>query len=1157
MDSGAPALTLEERRRTIEEEIENEIEEGGIEDEGGARKEEEDGAGIESIPVISTPAVAAREGEGAGEGEGEGAVAVAVAVATPPLEGTMDDHFSAAAFSDGRILNHVSPQQQQQQQQKKKLRGEVGTEAGDGRSSGGGPERAAPNLPHGGETDDSAAAAESANASDADEDFRKAMAMAELMQTHPHLSPEELSLRASEVVGGAQKKLVEEKIQRSGVGQPKRSSLFDFEETLQKKREEIMAALKETSDGGKEGLQASLRTMQESIRQQQDVAAKNFKDLIKAGTGTGTATSESTTSEEQTPTSSSGWGAGLLSKSASADSDDTGRRQPSPLSPKSHMRVGSLPGLSMSAPLSRPSPKLSPVPAKKSLTGVGTGGLGAAIGGMVDPSKTTAANRWDSKDDVVETMSSIIWKRRSGLGKLQRNAWERRRVVLRGKALFYFNKEDEKDGLAREASQISGLASPSSADDSSSGGTANDSKPTTWWEQTTTNLQKQAAELSEQVNSVLAEGMVTTDPNAPRGMLDIDKEKVTFGATGGHSGAPSPFCISCMARGEAKWILAFETQSLQMKWLAVLTDVVVQQNLEEYNAGLKASESNGAPGYVSNGGSGPSQQTDGAQNVLGFTLSTPVSGTSYFSTPPNGVDKFWRLDGYSIAYKADDGLEESDGESYDDGGSIEATSASPSNVEAAVGGTFSQYLLPSSKFGKEWSLKGDHLYCALFLLNWTIFFSRSSSTSINHFWTAIVVVNVIIWLSLSKAGGLVPEKAATGVQVIEKKKRNKGMKTEEIVPRAGSTLMRVENAEDKPTNNAGVRFNAYRPLPSTSVQVRSHGYSSSRQKIPCPGELYTLAAMDVFESKTQYRGMAKRVKLPTLRFTDSGEKTWYSPDIFVVSVALPTEKPQLGRATDDGFGFTITMYFTMKQETRDILRKVTEPTYDASQDRFDAGVNVQQRVVNGVKLFEEWCRRAPSDPKWQARFKFIPDGNNLEEIGMPGWINKYNAKPVLIKRAGVTGFLFENPEINAMEFDITLHPFPYLAKQATSYMAETYFKQMVASISFVIEGRNDTELPEVLIGQCAQICYPDPAIAPMAEDLFAGKIESSYEGKDDLEATSVPTTSSSMAPTKDVPNTSNSAEAKAKTQKIEVADASALAPNGPEQNENENETINI
>ena len=65
MDSGAPALTLEERRRTIEEEIENEIEEGGIEDEGGARKEEEDGAGIESIPVISTPAVAAREGEGA------------------------------------------------------------------------------------------------------------------------------------------------------------------------------------------------------------------------------------------------------------------------------------------------------------------------------------------------------------------------------------------------------------------------------------------------------------------------------------------------------------------------------------------------------------------------------------------------------------------------------------------------------------------------------------------------------------------------------------------------------------------------------------------------------------------------------------------------------------------------------------------------------------------------------------------------------------------------------------------------------------------------------------------------------------------------------------------------------------------------------------
>merc|ERR1711933_300626 len=105
---------------------------------------------------------------------------------------------------------------------------------------------------------------------------------------------------------------------------------------------------------------------------------------------------------------------------------------------------------------------------------------------------------------------------------------------------------------------------------------------------------------------------------------------------------------------------------------------------------------------------------------------------------------------------------------------------------------------------------------------------------------------------------------------------------------------------------------------------------------------------------------------------------------------------------------------------------------------------MQKSQVNAVRLLEEWCRRAPSDPKFQARFKIVPNAHNLKEIGMPSWIASYNGKPFLIKRAGETGFLYQHPELNCMEFDVSLHPFPYLAKQAICFMKDSYFKRVLA-----------------------------------------------------------------------------------------------------------------
>jgi hypothetical protein len=179
----------------------------------------------------------------------------------------------------------------------------------------------------------------------------------------------------------------------------------------------------------------------------------------------------------------------------------------------------------------------------------------------------------------------------------------------------------------------------------------------------------------------------------------------------------------------------------------------------------------------------------------------------------------------------------------------------------------------------------------------------------------------------------------------------------------------------------------------------------------------------------------------------------------------------------------------MTQETRDILRRVTADDYDPSKENID---DIQKSTVNAVRLLEEWVRRAPTDPSWFSRFKVVPNAHNLKEIGMPAWISKYNGKPFLIKRPGTTGFIFEHPELSCLEFDVSLHPFPYIAKQAICFMKESYFKKVLVSFGFVIEGKSDDQLPECVIG-CMQLCYPDPAHAISGASFFDGTSKRSFQ----------------------------------------------------------------
>jgi hypothetical protein len=304
-------------------------------------------------------------------------------------------------------------------------------------------------------------------------------------------------------------------------------------------------------------------------------------------------------------------------------------------------------------------------------------------------------------------------------------------------------------------------------------------------------------------------------------------------------------------------------------------------------------------------------------------------------------------------------------------------------------------------------------------------------------------------------------------------------------PMAGTTVVKVTAVEDPGVNKNGHRLPTWVPISSSCLAVRSHGYLTTKTKIPSPGELYECVAVDCFVSDARVPDIAPRVKFGREfeAHSTTGNKTWKSPDTFIVSIAIPTEAQNFGKRSDDGLGITFVGYFKMKEETRKVLRRITAAGYDASADSTDADIDVQKRITNGVRLWERYCREAPGDPKFQARFKLIPLGN-LEELGCPGYISKCNGKPVLIKRNQVTGFFSDFPSLNCMEFDISLHPFPYLFKQGMAYLRD-YHDRTVCTCAFVIEGRSNDELPEVVIG-VMKVCHPNPKLIVGGDDWFEG-----------------------------------------------------------------------
>lgn len=766
----------------------------------------------------------------------------------------------------------------------------------------------------------------------------------------------------------------------------------------------------------------------------------------------------------------------------------------------------------------------------------------------------TAGTITRAENDAPILLSSVVYKRRSGYGKYSTSrAWERRRMDLKGSTIRYFKKtifatSDDELTISRPSSPVEPVPiAPiipinATADSATAAAAANtDTKHKMdireLWEQAKENITKTTENFNKSLTS-----HQTLDPNAPRGSIDLIKENATVAALSGteshsstmsnymgsSSASPTPFGICIIVKNENKWKICFDTQEEQMQWLVALTEVVITNNVDYYNEELTKSRRG-----VSNYG-GSSCDDLGDASVF--------ATEDVFRSPPGGKDnELWKIDN---RYSMNNMLNVTDhGSSEDLGGGAPNIDGAQEELGAddiardgdrATGKMAPQTPLKivfdlvnkGATTGPVFSLMGYNLCLANCVLNvalYVVYVIESKWA----FRFLILFANFIFWLLVTGASskgdnnqrrssllssienyiytnreGEISSSVSRDEDEPTKKKRSVAPPEikEGFKPIAGSTTAYVKDSPGHAEIN-GNQFVTWDVLPLDDVQVRSHGYLKTKEKMPSPASLYEIIGCDFLSSGMRLADAATKVKLPKIDFEsdDDSERTWKSPDVFVVSLAVPTEEPSFSRPASDGVGLNLTVYYIMKEETRKVLRQIMAPDYNPSEletETEKSESEIQRSTLNAIKLWENWCTNAPTDEKMQARFKFIPNVHNPKEIGLPSYIAKYCGKPVLIKRANVTGFLSTHPHLNAMEFGISLHPFPYLAKKAMAYVKTNVLPKAIISVSFVIEGRSDDELPEVLIGDGVRTKYPDLELSCECNDFLAGISKSSVIATD-------------------------------------------------------------
>jgi len=120
-------------------------------------------------------------------------------------------------------------------------------------------------------------------------------------------------------------------------------------------------------------------------------------------------------------------------------------------------------------------------------------------------------------------------------------------------------------------------------------------------------------------------------------------------------------------------------------------------------------------------------------------------------------------------------------------------------------------------------------------------------------------------------------------------------------------------------------------------------------------------------------------------------------------------------------------------------------------------------------LFRRFCDEATADPpnlEIKERWKLLAKINNMKELGLGSFFEKYNGKPALITKSGS---VFRGDDY--LEVGMNTFRFGMVTRKGMSDLLGRLHR-MDFHFAVTVEGRDNAELPEQLIA-CAQVKHLD------------------------------------------------------------------------------------